>query len=128
MAIYWKRTLSLVLFITYTTFLKAADFDITKYGAIGDGTILNTGAIQKAIDECYATGGGKVNFPAGKFLSGTIVLKDNVTLHFKKDAVLLGSIHLKDYRNLDPFTEGLGIDVGWALLVAVDAKNIGIED
>src|SRR5678810_1336845 len=31
------------------------------------------------------------------------------------------------YRNLDPFTEGLGIDVGWALVVAVDTKNISIE-
>jgi polygalacturonase len=50
-----------------------------------------------------------------------------VTLHFRKGAVLLGSTDLKDYRNLDPFTEGLGIDVGWALLVAVDAKNVGLE-
>ena len=40
---------------------------------------------------------------------------------------MLGSINIEDYRNLDPFTEGLGIDVGWALIVAVDAKNIGIE-
>ena len=54
-------------------------------------------------------------------------MKDNVTLHLKKDARLLGTTDIEQYRNLDPFTEGLGIDVGWALLVAVDAKNIGIE-
>lgn len=107
--------------------VKAADFDITKYGAKADGITLNSTAIQKAIDACHQNGGGKVIFPAGKYLSGTISLKDNVTLSFNKDAVLLGSTDLKDYQNLDPFTEGLGIDVGWALLVAVDAKNIGIE-
>jgi polygalacturonase len=105
----------------------AADVNITTYGAVADSTTLNTTAIQKAIDDCNKSGGGKVYFPAGKFLSGTIVLKDNVTLHFTKGAVLLGSTDLKDYRNLDPFTEGLGIDVGWALLVAVDAKNVGLE-
>ena len=122
-----KIRISLIFFIVSASVVKAADFDITKYGAVGDGTTLNTAAIQKAIDECHKSGGGKVIIPAGNFLSGTVVLKDNVTLHLKKDAVLLGSIHLKDYRNLDPFTEGLGIDVGWALLVAVDAKTIGIE-
>jgi hypothetical protein len=101
--------------------------DITRYGAVGDGKVLNTTAIQKAIDDCHQQGGGKVVFPAGTWLSGTIVLKDQVTLQFNKDARLLGSTNLDDYQNIDPFTEGLGIDVGWALLVAVDAKNIGIE-
>lgn len=127
-------TLRRVLFICIlifgaSIFAKAADgiFDITKYGAVGDGTTLNTIAIQKTIDACFKAGGGKVIIPQGKFLSGTIVLKDNVTLHLNKDALLLGSIKLEDYQNVDPFTDGLGIDVGWALLVAVDAKNIGIE-
>ncbi len=107
--------------------VKATDTDILKYGAVADSTTLNTTAIQQAIDDCCKSGGGKVFIPEGKFLSGTIELKDNVTLHFMKGAVLLGSIDLKDYRNLDPFTEGLGTDVGWAFLVAVDAKNVGIE-
>lgn len=122
-----KLLVSLFLLAAFTNFVKAADFNILKYGAVGDGTTLNTTAIQKAIDACYQSGGGKVIFPVGRFLSGTIVLKDNITLHFEKNSVLLGSTDLKDYRNLDPFTEGLGIDVGWALLVAVDAKNIGLE-
>jgi len=122
-----KKLAALLFFLFILSGVKAADFDVTKYGAVGDGTTLNSQAIQKAIDACHQSGGGKVIFPAGKFLSGTIVMKDNVTLYLQKGAVLLGSIDLKDYQNLDPFTEGLGIDVGWALLVAVDAKNIGIE-
>lgn len=113
--------------VAFAGIAKGADVSIVRYGARGDGITLNTVAIQKAIDECHQTGGGKVLFPAGRFLSGTIVLKDNVTLHLEGNAVLLGSTDLADYRNMGPFTEGLGIEVGWALLVAVDARNIGIE-
>jgi hypothetical protein len=122
-----KKTLSTITAMMFLLFSQAKDINIKDYGAIGDGITLNTIALQKAIDDCHQSGGGKVIFPAGLYLSGTIVLKDNVTLHLKKDARLLGSTDIEQYRNLDPFTEGLGIDVGWALLVAVDAKNIGIE-
>src|SRR5258706_1320231 len=122
-----KNIVLLSLLIVDTNFLHAADFDITKYGAIGDGTTLNTLFIQKAIDECTRSGGGKVIFPAGKYLSGTIVLKENVTLLLEKDALLLGSTNVDDYQNKDPFTDGLGIDVGWALVVAVDVRNIAIQ-
>ncbi|SCW49483.1 glycoside hydrolase family 28 protein [Mucilaginibacter sp. NFR10] len=107
--------------------LFAADVDITAYGATGNGTTLNTMAIQNAIDACYKTGGGKVVVPSGVFLTSTIALNDNITLHLNKGAVLLGSTDVNDYKNLDPFVEGLGISVGWALVVAVDKKNISIE-
>jgi hypothetical protein len=107
--------------------LHAKDVNIKDHGAIGDGKTMNTVFLQKAIDECHSSGGGKVIFPEGTYLSGTIALKDNVMLHFQKGSRLLGSTNIDDYRNLDPFTEGLGIDVGWALLVAIDLKNIGIE-
>jgi len=107
--------------------LLAKDVNVKDFGAIGDGKTLNSETLQKAIDECNKSGGGKVIFPEGIYLSGTIALKNNVTLHFQKGARLLGSTNIEDYKNLDPFTEGLGIDVGWALLVAIDLKNIGIE-
>lgn len=122
-----KILISGLISLAFFSIGKAADTHIMKYGAVPDGSTLNTLAIQKAIDDCHQSGGGKVIFPAGRFLSGTIVLKDNVTLYLEKEAVLLGSTELKDYKNMDPFTEGLGIDVGWALLVAIDARNIGIE-
>ncbi|MDF2193332.1 glycosyl hydrolase family 28 protein [Paraflavitalea sp. CAU 1676] len=105
----------------------AADVNVKDFGATGDGTTLDSKAIQQAIDACTKQGGGKVIFPAGKYLSGTIVIKDNVTLLLQKDALILGSTDINHYDNIDPFMDGLGIDVGWALLVAVDAKNIGIE-
>jgi polygalacturonase len=107
--------------------LFAADVDIAAYGAAGNGTTLNTRAIQKAIDACYKSGGGKVIIPEGVFLTGTIALNDHITLHLNKGAVLLGSTDVNDYQNLDPFVEGLGISVGWALVVAVDKRNISIE-
>jgi hypothetical protein len=122
-----KKPIFLFTSLLLCSLLYAGDFDITQYGAIGDGKTLNTIFIQKAIDECNKSGGGKVIFPAGNYLSGTIELKDNVLLHLSKDARLLGTTDIEQYRNLDPFTDGLGIDVGWALVVAVDVKNIGIE-
>jgi hypothetical protein len=122
-----KKIFFVLSALLFTVTVYANDVEVTKYGAKGDSTTLNSVAIQKAIDDCNKTGGGKVIFPAGNYLSGTIVLKDNVTLLLQKGAVLLGSTNVEDYQNLDPFADGLGTDVGWALLVAVDAKNIGIE-
>ena len=123
--VYKALLLACYLFLPF--FLLAEDCNIERFGALGDGKTLNSIAIQKAIDYCNQTGGGKVVFPPGRFLSGTIALKNNVTLQLQKGAVLVGSTNLGDYQNFDPFLEGLGIRVGWALIVGVDVTNIGIE-
>jgi polygalacturonase len=72
-------------------------FNIRDFGATGDGKTLDTAAIQKAIDACAAAGGGQVLVPKGNYVTGTIRMKDKVTLHLSKDAVLLGSTQLADY-------------------------------
>ena len=76
--------------------------NILDYGAINDGKTINTQAIQQAIDACSNGGNGTVYFPAGKYLSGTLYLKSNVTLFLDKNAVLLGSTDLADYPETIP--------------------------
>ena len=100
--------------------------EVTMAGVVGDGTTLNT-RIQKAIDDCAAAGGGTIRFPAGRYLTGTIQIKSNVTLRLEEQATLLGSTDAADYRNLDPFIDGSGNPMGHALIVAVDADHVGIE-
>jgi exo-poly-alpha-galacturonosidase len=69
-------------------------FDVTKYGAVGDGQTLDTKAIQKAIDAC--TPGGEVLIPEGKtFKSGSLWLKGNMI--FKVNGRILGSENPEDY-------------------------------
>jgi len=72
-------------------------FDIREFGAVGDGATLNTRAIQQEIDGCTAAGGGDVLIAGGRFVTGTIYLKDHVTLHLAAGTVLLGSTQIADY-------------------------------
>lgn len=72
-------------------------YNVTDYGAKGDGMALNTKFIQKVIDDCASKGGGTVYFPAGQYLSGTLFLKSNITLYLDAGAELLGSNNLADY-------------------------------
>jgi polygalacturonase len=124
------KLLPVLIFILTALVVMAAfgkSIDATKAGVVGDGVTVNTVAIQKAIDDCSADGGGTIQFPAGRYLTGTIQIKNNVTLRLEKDATLLGSTDVADYRNLDPFIDGSGNPMGHALIVAVDAENVGIE-
>jgi exo-poly-alpha-galacturonosidase len=81
--------------IAQQTARVAAVFNIGDYGAIGDGTTLNTQAIQRAIDA--ATKGATVRVPAGVFKTGALWLKSNMTLEVAAGGTLLGSENADDY-------------------------------
>ncbi|PXV66306.1 polygalacturonase [Dysgonomonas alginatilytica] len=123
------KKLSYVLYILVlsVTTAFAKNYNVKDFGAVGDGRYLDSPAIQKAIDACTADGGGMVIIPRGTYLGATIVLKDNTTLHLEEGALLLGTTDLNAYDLIDPFTDGLGVDVGRTFIAAVDAKNITIE-
>ena len=96
-------------------------------GVTADGVTVNTITLQAAIDACSAWGGGVLHFPAGRYVTGTLQLKDNVVLHLDAEATILGSTNAADYRNLDPFIDGVGSKMGYALIVAVGAQSVGLE-
>lgn len=100
--------------------LRAADYFARDFGAVPDGFTLNTVSIQAAIDFVSSHGGGRVVLDKGDYVSGTIYLKNDVTLWIDEDSALLGSLNPFDYIK-DP-------DAKWtALIFAIGQKNIGIE-
>jgi polygalacturonase len=70
---------------------SAAPFNIRDFGAVGDGRTLDTDAINKAIGAASKAGGGTVLFPAGTYLSFSIRLTNNITLHLDQGCVLLAA-------------------------------------
>lgn len=97
------KNLSILLILTsFATMLRAQTYLVTDYGAVGDGSTLNTVAIQTAIDSCTANGGGEVVFAGGYFVTGTIFLKSNVMLRIEGGAQLLGSTSIGDYLDTMP--------------------------
>jgi len=104
-------------------------FNVRDYGARGDGRTADTAAINKAIEACSTAGGGRVNLPAGTYLSGTVHLRSEVDLHLEAGATLLGSADLKDYQNLVPpaiMPESKALAWHRALVLADGARNICI--
>ena len=86
--------------------MKQSIFSVRDFDAIGDGNQLDSPAIQQTIDICAKAGGGKVLLPTGKYLSGTLFLRDSVTLHLAEGSELIASADIAHYPEIT-FYEGL---------------------
>ena len=85
--------------------------NILDFGAKCDNA-LQTKPIQDAIDKVFSLGGGEVQVPSGTFLTGSIRLRSNVTLHLLENAVIKGSQNPEDYFScyVDDTVEPLSLD------------------
>lgn len=104
-------------------------YNILDFGAVADGRTNNAHAIQKAIDEASVQG-GQVVIPAGRFLSGTLILKSNIDFHLDKGAVLISSLEEKDIYDFAKLFEDDNACTGWdggCFIFACHEENITIS-
>lgn len=103
--------------IPYSDYLSEVDapadvFDIRTYGAVPDDpAINNSAAINQAIADCAAAGGGTVYVGGGSYTAGSVVLLSNVTLFIDTGAALIAS------HNSGDFDKG-------CLLLCENAQNV----
>lgn len=106
-------------------------FEITEFGAKGDGKTINTEAFKKAFAECEKRGGGTVSVPPGVFVTGTIFMKSHTRLYLEPGAVIKGSTDRNDYCKIDAYPQnGESFNEKWSaghLLVAVNVEDVSID-
>ncbi|MEE4213616.1 MAG: glycosyl hydrolase family 28 protein [Bacteroidales bacterium] len=107
----------LLLLIVTPLSLQSQDYKASLFGIESNGTTLNTTSIQKAIDYIHENGGGRLVFYVGRYLTGTIHMKSNVTIQLEEGAILVGSANPFDYERIGSWM---------ALIFAHDQENIGI--
>ena len=113
------QSLLLLFILCFTLPVVGRDYEATKFGIMGDGITLNSSSIQAAIDYINSQGGGRLVFTPGGYVTGTIYLKSNVTLHLQEGASILGSNNPFDFIK-DSY-------VKWtAMIFAIKQENIAI--
>jgi polygalacturonase len=95
-----QRLVIIVPCLLFLLTVQAKTYNILDYKAKADGRTVNTSAIQKAVDDCAANGGGLVLVPPGTFVTGMIRLKSNVNFHLDAGAVLQAVADGSKYRSL----------------------------
>lgn len=111
-----KKMILLLFMLMACTTVFAKDYKASFFHIKSDGSTMNTRSIQFAIDYISKNGGGRLVFYVGRYLTGSIYLKSNVTIQLEEGAVLLGSTNPFDYDRIG----------NTALIHARDVENVGI--
>lgn len=113
------KNLIIILFLhlCFLSPLKALEYNASLFGCVSDGVTNNTSSIQYAINFIAEKGGGKLNFYVGRYLTGGIQLKSNVTIELHEGAVLLASPNFYDY---------LKNSSGYALITGEKVEHVSI--
>lgn len=112
--------------VVQTVSFRSDTINIVNHGAKGDGHFLNTTAINKAIEQSSLQGGGVVLVPSGLWLTGPIILKSNVNLHLKRDAILFFTDDFDQYKLIAANWEGQPAWRNQSPISGTDLTNIAI--
>ena len=102
-------------------------FSANDFGAVADSTVLNTQAIQQAIDSCAQSGGGTVTFEPGTYLTGALFVKSGVNLEIGSNVKLLATTDISCYPEFR--SRIAGIEMIWpsAVINIIGQKNAAIS-
>jgi len=131
-SVHYLQTVKFLLFCGFFFLLQEGNaqnyYSVIKYGAKNDSSKLATDAIRKAIDAASKAGGGTVYFPAGKYLTGPIHLKSNITVFIDAGAELHFSDNFDHYLPMVKSRyEGVDVTSFSPLFYAYKAENIAIK-
>ena len=112
-----KKVIITILCALAVISAQGKEYYASQFGIKSNGSTLNTTSIQKAIDFISAEGGGILHFKVGRYLTGTIHLKSNVTIDLGEGAILVGSPNPYDYD---------WVDWSYGFVTAENAENIAI--
>lgn len=70
---------------------RGGTWDVKNFGARGDGTTIDTPAINRAIAAANAAGGGRVHFSAGTYVCYSIRMLSHVVLYLEAGATILAA-------------------------------------
>src|SRR5688572_25632448 len=101
-------------------------FNIVNYGAVPDGSTLNTNSINRAITACSRKGGGVVAVPAGIWLTGPVEMKSNINLHIERNAILLFTTDFNQYALVEGTYEGKRAARNQSPIYGTNLENIAI--
>src|SRR5262245_1097835 len=119
--------LVLLLFIFGVQSVAQQYYNVLSYGAKNDSSKMATKAIAAAIEAASKKGGGTVYFPAGKYLTGPIHLKSNITIFIDAGAELHFSDKFEDYLPMvESRYEGVDVKSFSPLFYAYKQENISI--
>ena len=76
-------------------------YKASLFGCKSNGTTLNTTSIQRAIDHIASQGGGTLVFEVGRYLTGSIHLRQGVNIQLNEGAILVASPNIHDYDTAD---------------------------
>ena len=106
--------------------IGALNLNTNQLGVAADGRMLCTAQLQQAIDRIADSGGGRLTFSAGRYLTGSLLLHGGVELHLDEGATLLGSTDPRHYHVPDGLAAPDNPDkvTGYALINAVGATDV----
>lgn len=106
---------------------RAGDYSVSDFEGQWSWSELHTKQLQSAIDACSESGGGTVTVPDGFWFTGTLFLKDGVTLHLNEGATLVAVPHPSLFPVIETRTRaGSNKISNRALIYAEGRRDIGI--